>query len=435
MREAVREGKEAVWGSNNREMPYRLERSCGAGLTSDLAVCIWIPFFALRCEEQRRPELASRHTALLAPDDTRRLWQISSRARHGGVKPGMTVSQAVGLCPSLRLWEPDPVYYDEQFSHLLMALSKVSPVIEPAELGRAYVGVDGLEGLYGMPETQLDAVAEAVRGGITSYRLGWGRGKFTAWVAATRAKPGGTVIVLDRERAAFLESQPIGVLRIDPDTHRRLRQLDIKTLRDLSRLPEVALVSQFGREGRRLWQLATGTIFDPVVGREPPEPIVSEVDFPSPVADRAMLAHALERLIERALRHPRRTGWRILEVCVRARQEHNTSWLSRATLKDPSANKDHISAPLKTRLEQAPPTGAVESLTVEFTAFVRGTDELQLFARDANSAARAGRRHALRAAVHEIKTRFSRCALYHIVEVHPWSRIPERRYALIDYDP
>jgi DNA polymerase-4/protein ImuB len=87
------------------------------------------------------------------------------------------------------------------------------------------------------------------------------------------------------------------------------------------------------------------------------------------------------------------------------------------------------------RLEQAPPAGAVEFLAVEFTAFAPGTAELQLFARDAASAARAGRHEALRGAVDEIKTRLSRSMLYRIIEVHPWSRIPERRYALIDFDP
>jgi DNA polymerase-4/protein ImuB len=90
---------------------------------------------------------------------------------------------------------------------------------------------------------------------------------------------------------------------------------------------------------------------------------------------------------------------------------------------------------LITRLDQAPPTGAVEHLTVEFTAFAPGTTELQLFARDAASAARAGRHHALRAAVEEIKSRLARPLLYRIIEVHPWSRIPERRFALIDFDP
>jgi DNA polymerase-4/protein ImuB len=122
-------------------------------------------------------------------------------------------------------------------------------------------------------------------------------------------------------------------------------------------------------------------------------------------------------------------------VLVRAKQEHGSSWMIRATLKEPSADRQHIAAPLRVRLEQIPPTGAIEDLTVEFVSFARGTTELQLFARDANSAARAGRRRALRYAVREIKLRVRRSSLYQVVEVHPWSRIPERRYALIDYDP
>src|SRR5881409_2457085 len=134
-----------------------------AHLTSTTAACCWIPLFALRSEEARRPELASQPGALLAPDTARLLWQVSPLARRAGVKPGMTVSQAIGLCPSLRLCEPDPVYYDEQFARLLAALSEVSPVVEPAELGRAYVGTDGLEGLYGAPEGIVEVIKRGTR--------------------------------------------------------------------------------------------------------------------------------------------------------------------------------------------------------------------------------------------------------------------------------
>ena len=78
---------------------------------------------------------------------------------------------------------------------------------------------------------------------------------------------------------------------------------------------------------------------------------------------------------------------------------------------------------------------AVERLAVEFTAFAPGSTDLQLFARDANAAARAGRRRALRTAAQEIKLRLKRSLLYHVIEVQPWSRLPERRYALIDFEP
>ena len=98
--------------------------------TSSLAACVWIPLFPLRCEEARHDGLTGFPTALLVPDTTRKLWHVSSTARHAGVRPGMTVSQAIGICPTLRLIEPDPVHYDEQFASLLSALTEVSPVVE-----------------------------------------------------------------------------------------------------------------------------------------------------------------------------------------------------------------------------------------------------------------------------------------------------------------
>jgi DNA polymerase-4/protein ImuB len=350
----------------------------------------------------------------------------------------MTVSQGIALCPSLVLCEPDPVHYDEEFTRLLLLLESVSPVIEPAELGRVYVGVDGLEGLYGEPEKQCRTILgrlekEGRRG--NPARIGWGRGKFVSWVAATRARPGAAVVIRDDERTTFLATQPVAVLPLSSDTHRRLWQLGLHTLADIARLPETAIISQFGAEGRRAWQLAAGVVTDPVTGRERPQPIAMALDFPTPVADRQMLVHALGKLLERALGHPRRIGWRVQTVRVRATLEHGASWLTEITLKEPSADRVRIVAPLNARLEQVPPTGAVEHLAVEFTAFARGTDELQLFARDASSAARAGRRQALHAAAHEIQGRFKRSLLYHVVEVQPWSRIPERRYALIDFEP
>src|SRR5256884_330945 len=313
--------------------------------TSDGAACCWIPLSPLRCETARQPELATLPVALVGPDDPRGVWQLPPLARRAGVKPGMTVSQAIGLCPALKLCEPDPVHYDAQFSRLLAALGQVSPVIEPAELGRAYVGTDGLEGLYGGPEEIVEAIERGTRNAEcgtaqesslacsdfrvprSAFRVGWGRGKFVSWVAASRAKPGGAVIVRSGEEGRFLAAQPLAVLPLDADTHRRLRQLGIRTLGALAALPEEAVVSQFGR------------------------------------------------------------------------------------------------------------AGAVERLVVEFTAFVPGTAELQLFARDAQAAARAGRRRALRSAAQEIKLRLKRSLLYHVIEVQPWSRLPERRYALIDYEP
>ena len=419
--------------------------------TSSLAACVWIPLFPLRCEEARHEGLVGYPTAMLAPDTTRKLWQVSPLARHAGVKPGMTVSQAIGLCSTLRLIEPDPVHYDERFANLLSALTEVSPVVEAAELGLAYVGVDGLEGIYGSREKIIEALKKTLECWNVG-RIGLGPGKFIAWVAASRTKPGEAIVVPVGEEQKFLASQPVSVLPLDPDTHRRLRQLGIRSLGALAALPEAAVTAQFGALGKRLWRLAAGRIAEPVAGSIAPEPIVAALTFFTPVGERELLVHSLDQLIARALKHPRRIGWRVHAVRLRADLEcvemnenagrgaaccapTNRSWLVNVLLKDPTADGERIAAPLKTRLEQSPPTGAVERLVLEFTAFAPGTAELQLFARDAQAAARAGQQRALQTAAREIRMRVQRACLYHIIEVQPWSRLPERRYALIDYEP
>jgi len=149
----------AALASRRVSSPHLVPRKA---LTSDLAVCVWIPLFPLRMEELRRPELVGKPSGILDPRDTRRLWQVSALARRAGVQVGLTVSQAIGLCSSMTLLEADPVFYDEQFSKLVSALGNFSPVIEPVELGRVYVGVDGVDRLYGSPERQLATVRRII---------------------------------------------------------------------------------------------------------------------------------------------------------------------------------------------------------------------------------------------------------------------------------
>src|SRR5207237_8567332 len=117
---------------------------------------------------------------------------------------------------------------------------------------------------------------------------------------------------------------------------------------------------------------------------------------------------AFDMLVAVARGDPARRGWGGRVVRGRAELEHGASWRAEATLKAPSADRERITAPLETQLERSPPAGAVERLVVEFTAFAAGTAELQLFARDAHAAARAGRRRALRTAAQEIKLRLKR---------------------------
>ena len=47
----------------------------------------------------------------------------------------------------------------------------------------------------------------------------------------------------------------------------------------------------------------------------------------------------------------------------------------------------------------------------------------------------ARRREQLDEMTRHLKVRYGQSPLRRVVAVEPWSRIPERRHALIDYDP
>jgi len=353
---------------------------------SDFAACVWVPLFPLQCEEQKEPELMGRPTAVLSPEDGRRLWQVSAIARRDGVKSGMTISQGMALCSSLVICKPDPAYYESHFADLILRLTEMSPIVEPAELGRAFLGADGLERLFGTPEQQLAMLARILGETFHDFRLGWGKGKFVAWVAASQAKTGSGVVVHDNERLQFLSSQSIAVLPVALPMRERLFRLGIRTLGQLASFPEPAIVSQFGKEGRQGWQLAAGWINDAVTGRYTPDPITLKMDFPNPLTDRLLVLQALEHLIEQAFRHPRRIGYLVRSVRVEAVLEQGSSWMAKATFKNPLANHTSVLEPFAMRLERTPPNGPIEQLVIEFTVLVPGTTELQLFARDATSA-------------------------------------------------
>ncbi len=422
------------------------------------ALCVWLPTFELRLELVRSPELDATSVALLSPGEgTRRtLWQVSERGAESGVRPGQLVSQAISLCPSLTLLEPDPAHYDAAQEEMLEALMGLSPVVEPSgrgssrgsSRGRIFMGMDGLERLHGPPFHQVMITLQTLlqvfpRPLVAATRVGRASGKFGAWVAAARAEPGKPVLVPDSELPPFLASCPVSVLPVDPLMIQRLERLGITTLEKIISLPEPALVGQFGLEGRRALEWATGRRVDPVRPLHRPQPIQVSLDFPSPAGRTETIHGALGRLLEKALSRPARRGRSARGVRLRARLEGGGSWSVEVILREPTARKESIAFPLKARMALSPPPRAVESLTVEIFQFGPASSQTGFFDRKEEGGRESGGMEleegavppSLREAVKELKLKLGHSPLYRVVEVDPWSRIPERRHALLNFEP
>ena len=414
------------------------------------ALCLWLPTFELRLELVRSPRLDSTSVALLSPGESvrRTVWQVSERAHESGVRPGQLVSQAVSLCPSLTLLEPDPAHYDAATDAMLEVLSELTPVLEPAGRGRVFLGMDGLGRLFGSPLRQAERALRSLfrilpSPLVAATRAGMAPGKFAAWVAATAARQGEPVIVREDELAAFLGGCPVGVLPVDPLVIQRLERLGIQTLGELGRFPEPSLVAQFGEDGRSALAWASGRRVDPVRPWHRPRPIRVSLDFPTPVGTVDTLHGALDRLVERALARPARRGRSVAAARLGAHLEGGGSWFVETVLREPTAERERIAFVLRAKMATSPPPRAVETLLLELTRFGAPAAQMRLFDRKDGSGREASGRDlargevppSLRDAVKELKLRLGHSPLYRVIEVDPWSRIPERRHALLSFDP
>jgi nucleotidyltransferase/DNA polymerase involved in DNA repair len=414
------------------------------------ALCLWLPTFELRLELTRSPELGTTSVALLSPGESvrRTVWQVSERAWEAGVRPGQLISQAVSLCTSLTLLEPDPAHYEAATDSLLELLSEITPVLEPAGRGRVFLGMDGLGRLYGSPRRQaeraLDSLFRVLPAPlVAATRAGMAPGKFGAWVAAASAPPGEPVIVPEEALPRFLASCPVGSLPVDPLVIQRLERLGIVSLGELRRFPEPSLVAQFGEEGRSALAWSMGRRIDPVRPWHRPRPIRVSLDFPTPVGLVETLHGALDRLVERALSRQARRGRSVTAVRLGAHLEGGGSWFVEAVLREPTAERERIASPLRSKMALVPPPRAVETLLLELTRFGAPSVQASFFDRrdeagrgeDGRDLARGEVPLSLKDAVKELKLRLGRSPLYRVVEVDPWSRIPERRHALMSFDP
>ncbi len=365
----------------------------------------------------------------------------------------MRVSRAVSLCSSLTLLEPDPTHYGATTKELLGVLETVSPIVQTARRqGVFHVGMDGLERLYGSPRTQVNGVLHTLlevlpRPLVAAIRVGRAPGLFGAWVAAASACPGSPVLVAEGELTCFLAPHPISALPIPEEMPEemleRLERLDVRTLGSLAELPPSALMRHFGPAGREARALARGERIDPVRPLHRPQPIRVSLDFPSPVGEREALHRGLDRLLERGLNRPERRERSIRGIRIGGYLEEGGSWEIEATLREPSARRESLAFPLRSRIALSPPPRSVESLFVEFFDFGAPAAQNDLFQRaeaggrsaEDGSLATGRISRALREAVQELTLKLGHSPLYRVVEVDPWSRIPERRHALLTLEP
>ena len=151
--------------------------------------------------------------------------------------------------------------------------------------------------------------------------------------------------------------------------------------------------------------------------------------MPTPAVSREMLLVGLRQLVTRAFGRRVLKGRQVRQVILRAVLEGRRSWERTLVLKEPSGASQLITA-LDLRLQALEMPGPIEAITLQLSGIVNEVAHQQMLPT-------MRPRHAppVTEAIHQLTQRYGLSPLFHVVEVEPWSRIPERRHALIAYEP
>jgi hypothetical protein len=202
----------------------------------------------------------------------------------------------------------------------------------------------------------------------------------------------------------------------------------VRRLGELAGLPGGAVAERLGPDGRRAWSLARGGERRRVRGRRAPAEFVERLEFADAVGNELTLRRAFGVLLDRLLEQPAREGRFVRKAAIAARLVGGGSWRRTITLRDPTAERERLRAALGPKLAELP--APVVELRLELVELTESSgQQLQLL-----RAAGAELDVRLKEGLRQVRASTGAGSVNIVVEVAPWSRIPEARALFVPRD-
>jgi DNA polymerase-4 len=384
---------------------------------------VLLPHFPWRCELRRHPDIDARPAVVVQSKGAASSQKLVIDYSPGleELPYGMPLQQALSRHDDVELIHADIPYYRSIFSQILDALEQVSPLVEGTDLGSIYIGVDGLQLIY--PDD--NALANAVRGVVTGFapQMGIAENKFLASLAA-QYSPSGSYKVLNGGIDSFLKGLSCDVLPVSMKSKGKLHDFGIHTLGQVAAMLPGPLQSQFGPEGKRIWELARGIDDTPLYPRFMEEVIEESVTLPSVSVSMDAILTSAESILLMVFPGIVRKGLGIRNITLWTRTWNAEHWERSINFKEPAIEMRSVVSRLKRAMEDYPQPGPVEQVGIRVNrlGYPRGRQK-SLF-----SDIRA--KEHLAEDIKQLELKLGNPQIYSVKEVEPWSRIPERRYAL-----
>ena len=390
--------------------------------------CVLVTHLPVKAELRRYPELRGKPVIITESLGSKDL-VLDSSPQARGIVPGMPLQEALSQCKEAVLLQGDAPYYSKAFEGMVRSLEMRSPLVERADLGCAYVGLKGLNLMYGGEARVITALIQAVPQEFNP-RVGVAAGKFPAYVAAVTTE-GGRAVRVPQDAAGFLRDLSVNLLPLSWENKSRLQRFGIYTLGQLAALPVGAVQAQLGAPGRRAWELAGGTDASPLSPCYSEPTVEESLSFPSPYTTWPPILTALSILLGRAFARPEVGGRYVRTATLESHVfRGGPPWVKRFTFKEALGSKERALSALKSRMDSLNLPGPLEDLKLTLAGFT-GESGIQ-----ANLFSDIRRQEQLREMMRQLEVHLGgKPPIYQLKEMEPWSRIPERRQALAPFDP
>jgi len=384
-------------------------------------LCVLLPHFPINCEKLRNHDTI--HPLIMTTTVGSQKLVLDYSPECKGLRREMQLQQALSLYGEAELIQADIPYYGDVFNETLDLMEEKSPLVEGSDLEAIYIGLDGLELIYGND----DALARAVRSAIPDAfdpHLGIAEGKFPAYLAAQQCSSDNYQI-LSGDISAFLKDLSCDLLPVSPKIKEKLHSFGLHKLGQVAALAPGPLQAQFGPDGMRMWELSNGHDETPLYPRLTEELIEESITLSTPTATLDVVLMAIEAMLSRSFTklEQKRMGMRRINFWTRTWMgEH---WERNVNFKEPAMNTKTAISRIKQIMDVYPQLGPVEQLGIKITGLgCQNGRQKSLF-----TEVRA-KEHLLND-VKQLEFRLGGPQLYRVKAVEPWSRIPERRYAMV----
>ncbi len=386
--------------------------------------CVLVDHFPFRLEAARNPKLVKSRVLVYRRSGSLKE-VVDASPSLPRVLPGTPLHEAQAHCKDAILVEADSMRYQRVHEHILGRLGEWSPVVEPAQLGCAYVGLDGLETTYGTEDRLIDALLRSVPR-VLEPRLGISHGKFPAYAAALRATPG-RAFKPPLPAKEFLSPFSVDYLPVPREISVRLHSFGLHTIGDLA--PIGPLQAQFGPLGAKMWRLAQGIDDTPLAPLKPREEVTESLQFAIPTPVQGQILIAVESLLKRLLGRPDMRG-RYARVCTIAGHiPDKPAWTRRIHFRPPLGDPRRGYFVIRSVLDGTSLPGPLEDISLTLGELTGESGKQGSLLADVRQ------RELMREAVAGLKVAQGHNPIYQVREVEPWSRIPERRAVLMPYEP